>query len=221
MELLLRAFPILATVVVGAAHAIAWRSASTLGSWGAFAIAFGALAALAVLLLRREEVLGESLRLVPGDVSRGIAGAVVAVLAVVGLGLLAVRAQPLRSFDELRALIFVATRVPLEWQRALGLVGLAACSELIFRGAVSVALEGRLGSTKAPLAASALYVLAAVPSLRPSVVTATLVIGAVTGLLTSRLRRITPAIVAHAAFAWLAVEFVLPSLWQRLLVAPR
>jgi hypothetical protein len=218
MELLARAFPLLATIAVGAAHAFAWRGAALVGTWGPLCAAYAVLALLALMLLRREEVLGETLQLVPGDVSRGIAGAAVAVALLLGVGLLCVRFAPMRTFEELRALIFVATRVPLEWQRALALVALAASSELVFRGAVGVQLEGRYGSARAPWLASALYVLAAIPSLHPAVIAAAAVVGTVTAFLVSRFRRVTLAMVTHAAFAWLAVEFVLPSLWQKLLV---
>lgn len=222
MELLARFFPILATVAVGAAHAMAWRTTSTFGAWLTFAVAWGALFVLALLLMRREEILGESMQILPGDVSRGIGGAVVAVALLGGIGFLGVKLAPMKSFEELRTLIFVATRVPVEWKRALGIVAIAACEEIVFRGAVSVFLESRFGSTRAPWIASALYVVAAVPSLHPAVILAALVIGAVTAFLVSRFRRVTLAIVAHAAISWLAVEFLLPALWQKLLlpVAP-
>lgn len=218
MESLARFFPLLATVAVGAAHAVAWRTNATYGAWATFAIAWGVLVVLALLLMRREEVLSESMQLVPGDVSRGIGGAVVAVGLLLGIGFLGVKVAPMRAFDELRTLIFVATRIPVEWQRALAIVALAACEEIVFRGAVSVFLESRFGSVRAPWIASALYVLTAVPSLHPAIISAAVVIGAVTAFLVSRFRRVTPAIVAHAAFSWLAVEFVLPALWQKLLV---
>lgn len=220
MEAIARAFPYLATIVVGAAHAIAWRSQSTYGTWIALGAAWVALAALALLLLRREEMLGESMQLKPGDVSRGIGGAAVAVVFLFFLGMIAVKVAPMRAFEELRALIFVATRVPVEWKRALIIVALAACEEIVFRGAVSVFLEARVGSVRAPWIASGLYALAAVPSLHPGVIAAAVAIGAVTAFLVSRFRRVVVAIVAHAAFAWLAVEFVLPALWQKLLVPP-
>lgn len=218
MELLARVFPILATVIVGAVQAVAWRSGTLVGAWGSIAVAYGLLALLAVLLLRREEILGESMQIVPGDVSRGIGGAVVGVVLLIGVGLAGVKLSPARSFGELNAIIFVATRVPLEWQRALALIALAACTEVVFRGATSVILESRFGSARAPWIASALYVLTTVPSLHPAVISAAIVIGAVTAFLVSRFRRVTMAIIAHAAFAWLAVEFVVPALWQRLVM---
>lgn len=218
MELLVRVFPLLATVLVGAAHAVAWRSTATYGAWAIFAVTWTVLALLSLALLRREEVLADSMKLVPGDVSRGIGGAVVAVVLLLGVGFAGVKFSPMRSFEELRTLIFLATRVPVEWQRALALVALAACQEVVFRGAVSLFLETRFGSARAPWIASALYVLTAVPSLHPAVIAAAAVIGAVTAFLVSRFRRVTVAIIAHAAFAWLAVEFVLPALWQKLLV---
>jgi membrane protease YdiL (CAAX protease family) len=163
-------------------------------------------------------VLAEAMQLVPGDVSRGIGGAVVGVVLLIGIGFVGIKVSPMRSFDELRTLIFVATRIPVEWKRALALVAFAACEEIVFRGAVSAFLESRFGSARAPWIASALYVMTTIPSLHPAVISAAVVIGAVTAFLVSRFRRVTLAIVAHAAFAWLAVEFVLPALWQKLLV---
>jgi membrane protease YdiL (CAAX protease family) len=217
MERVARLFPFLATIVLGVAQAVAWRSSSGATTWLVLGVACAALLVMSLFLLRREELLAESFAVVPGDISRGIGGSAVAVMVTALCGFAAVRFAPTRAFEELRSLIFVATAVKVEWQRAFAIVALAACEEITFRGAVSAFLEERFGSARAPWVASGLYVLATVPSLRPSVILAAVVIGAVTAFLVARYRRLVIAIVAHAAFAWLAVEFVLPTLWQRLL----
>ena len=217
MDRAARLFPYLATLLVGAVHAIAWRAASPLTTWTVIAVTWVALLVVSLLLLRREEMLRETFLIVPGDISRGIGGAAVAVMLVSLAGFCAVRMTPTRTFDELRTLIFVATAVKVELYRALALVALATCEEVIFRGAVAVFLEERFGSERAPWAASGLYVLAAIPSMRPSVIIGAIAIGGVTAFFVGRYRRLLIAIVAHAAFAWLSVEFVLPTLWQNLL----
>lgn len=221
MERFVRVFPFLATMILGAAHAVAWRAPTAQGTWIPLAVALGALTVVALYLIRREEMLRELFSLIPGDVSRGIGGAAASVLLLAGLGWLGIRLAPQRAFDELRGLIFVATGVPVELHRALALVALAFSEEIVFRGAVTLFLEERFGSARAPWVASALYVMAMVPSLRPSVLIAATAISLTTAFLVARFRRVTPALVAHAAFTWLAVEFVLPNLWHYLMTHPR
>jgi len=222
MERFARFFPFLATMVVGVAHAMAWRAQTAQGSWIALAVAWAALTAIALYLIRREEMLRDLFQIVPGDVSRGIGGAALAVVVLAALGWLGIKLAPQRAFEELRGLIFVATGIAVEWKRALALIALAAGEEIVFRGAITLMLEERFGSKRAPWVASGLYVLATIPSLRPPVMLAAVVIGASTAFLVARYRRLTLAIVAHAAFAWLAVEFVLPNVWHYLLThSPR
>lgn len=217
MDRAARLFPYIATILVGLVHAIAWRAATPLTTWMIIATAWALLCVVSLLLLRREEMLRETFLIVPGDISRGIGGAAFGVMLVALVGFAAVRLTPTRTFEELRTLIFVATAVKVELYRALAIVALATCEEVIFRGAVAVFLEERFGSARAPWVASGLYVLAALPSLRPSVIIAAIAIGGVTAFFVGKYRRLLIAIVAHAAFAWLAVEFVLPTLWQNLL----
>lgn len=212
-----RAFPFLATLVIGVAQAIAWRASAPMTTWMVLAGAWAAMLIASLFLLRREELLAESFRVVPGDISRGIGGAAVAVMLIALAGFAGVRLMPTRIFDELRTLIYVATAVKVEWHRAVAIVGLAACEEIAFRGAVAAFLEERFGSARAPYAASALYVLSTVPSLRPSVILASIIVGGITAFLIARFQRLIIAIVAHAAFSWLAIEFVVPTLWQNLM----
>ena len=217
MERFARLFPFLATMVIGAANSIAWRAQTAGGSWATLAIAWAVVTAVALYLIKREEMLRETFELVPGDVSRGIGGAAAAVLLLAAIGYAGVRFAPQRAFDELRAVIFAATGIAVEWKRALALIAFAAGAEVVFRGAATLFLEERFGSNRAPWVASGLYVMATVPSLRPSVMIAAMAISVSTAFLVARFRRVTIAIVAHAAFAWLAVEFVLPNLWHYLL----
>ena len=217
MERFARFFPFFATMVVGLANAMAWRAQSAQSSWLALTVGWGVLTVMALYLIRREEMMRETFEIIPGDVSRGIGGAALAVILIALIGWLGIKLPPQRAYDELRSLIFVPTGVPVEWKRALAIIAFAAGEEIVFRGAITLILEERFGSTRAPWVASGLYVLTTVPSLRPPVMLAAMVIGAVTAFLVARYRRVTLAIVAHAAFAWLAVEFVLPNLWHYLL----
>ena len=65
MERFARVFPFLATMVIGAAHAMAWRAQTAQGTWLTLAIAWGALTVIALYLIRREEMHTELFTLVP------------------------------------------------------------------------------------------------------------------------------------------------------------
>lgn len=217
MERFATFFPFFATMIVGAANAVAFRQPQPGMTWMVLAVAWGLLAIAAMYLMRREEMVAESFTIVPGDISRGMGGAALAIVLLSGVAFVGIRVMPERAFGELRALIYVATAVPVEWKRALAIVAFAAAEELVFRGTVTLFLEPRFGSSRAPWVASGLYVLTTLPTLKPSMTVAALIIGGVTAFLVSRFRRLPIAIVAHGVFAWLAVEFVLPQVWQALL----
>ncbi len=215
MERLTRLLPIVATLLVGAANAIAFRGETASGPWITQAMVWAPLLALALLVLAREEMLKDTFALVPGDVSRGIAGAaLIVVVAYVG-GRLALKVAPLPILEELRTTLVIRNAISPEWKRALVVVAFAAAEEIVFRGAVTVTLEERFGSARAPWVASGLYVVAMIPTLRPSIIGAAIALGAVTAFVVARYRRPFIAIVAHAAFVWVVLEIVTPFLYAK------
>lgn len=216
MEAFARLFPFLATAIVGAAHAVAWRGTPQ-GAWLALGAAYGVLLLASLFLLRREELLEETFRLVPGDVSRGIGAAAFTLVLLVGASWVGVRMAPRLAFTELQTAIFTATAIASEWKRALAIVAFAAAEEIVFRGAVTAFLEERFGSVRAPWVASGMYVLATIPSLHPAMIGAAVLVSVTTAFVVSRWRRIVIAIVAHAVFSWLATEFVVAYFWQMLM----
>jgi membrane protease YdiL (CAAX protease family) len=211
-----RLLPFLATAALGAAQAFAWRAATPLSTWMILAAAVVPLAALSLLLLSREEVLADTFKVVPGDLSRGIGAAVAVILVLVGSGALCVRLAPQLATRELAAVLRVAVAVPVEWQRAAAVVAFAVLEEIVFRGAVTHALEERFGSARAPWVAGGFYVLATLPSLRAPLILAAVAISAVTAFVVVKWRRPSIAMVTHAAAMWVALEIVTPNLWQAL-----
>ena len=94
----------------------------------------------------------------------------------------------------------------------LGLVGMAICEEVVWRGLVVSILEEKVGSRRAWLYAVVLYALAHVPAAfalrdpnlgpNPLLPIATLACGLVWGFLNRKLGRLTPGIFAHGLFLW-------------------
>ncbi len=97
----------------------------------------------------------------------------------------------------------------------LGLVGMAICEEIVWRGLVVSLLEERVGSRRAWIYAPVLYALAHVPAafaMRDSVAgpspllpLAALGCGLVWGFLNRKLGRLTPGIFSHGLFLWCMV----------------
>jgi membrane protease YdiL (CAAX protease family) len=172
-------------------------------------------ALLGAVMLAREEALRETFEMKAGDVSRGIAGAaLIIVLAYLG-GIALLKVSPPFAARELGAVLQVRASVPAEWQRGLAVIVFVIAEELVFRAAVIHVLEEKTGSERAPWIAGALYTVAMIPSMRPILIAAAAAIGAVTAFLMVRFRRPVIAMVAHAAFTWVAMELILPILWQR------
>jgi membrane protease YdiL (CAAX protease family) len=216
MGALPRLLPIVATVAVGFAQALAWRSTSPGAVWLILGGALLPLLFVALLVLARDEALRDALRIVAGDLSRGIGGAFLAILVIAAIGFAFVRLASGIATTELSALLQVRAAIGREATRGALVIGFAFAEEMIFRGAVTHALEERFGSRRAPWVASALYVLATVPSLRPSVIGAAIVISAVSASVVATWRRPMIAVIAHAAFAWVSMELVTPILWAKL-----
>jgi membrane protease YdiL (CAAX protease family) len=99
--------------------------------------------------------------------------------------------------------------------RVTAIVIFAAVEEILWRGAVVHALEGRVGSRRAPWIASALFVVSILPSLHASLIAAAVILGGITAYLRMRLGRLSVPIVVHAVFTWITVEMILPTLWEK------
>ncbi|HQY62940.1 MAG: CPBP family intramembrane metalloprotease [Myxococcales bacterium] len=103
----------------------------------------------------------------------------------------------------------------------LGLVAIAACEEIVWRGLVVALLEERVGSRRAWLYSAVLYAVAHVPAAfalrdpaagpNPLLPIAALGCGLVWSFLGRRLGRLTPGIFAHGLFLWALV--VMFRLW--------
>jgi membrane protease YdiL (CAAX protease family) len=215
MEALRRLYPLLATVVLGGAHAFAWRASAPIVAWLVLGAAYALIAGLGVLMLAREEALKETFELLAGDVSRGIAGAALVILLAYGTGIAIMKVAPAFGTRELGALLQVRAAVQAEWMRAILVIAIVVAEELVFRAAVTHVFEEKFGSVRAPWIASALYVATTLPSMRPAVIAASIAVGAVTAFVVARFRRPVIAMVAHATFTWVAMELLLPLLWQR------
>jgi membrane protease YdiL (CAAX protease family) len=212
-------FALLATTLVGAAQALGMRPSVLLAApstaWLYVGGAYALLAVVALLYLRGEEAIGELLRYEAGDASRGLlaAGAGLVLLyavSVAGLALL-----PTLAVRDLESLVRAYLMgVPAKWMRFAALSGFAIAEELVWRGAVLRAIESKMGSARAPWIAGALYVIATIPTLRAPMIGAAVLIAVLTTVLVRRSGRVTPAIIAHLMFSWLALDWILPTLWN-------
>ena len=210
-----RLLPLLATLLIGAAQGLAMRASGSPAlpwAWAGAGYALCVVAALAYL--RGEDALKELLRFEGGDATRGLLAAAGALVIVYGASVAALALLPTFAARELLTVVRTAFGLAEKWQRLAAIVALAAAEEIVWRGAVLRALEARLGSARAPWVAGALYVASVVPTLKLPMIGAAAVLAVATTLLVRRTGRVTPAIVAHAMFTWLALEMILPALWN-------
>jgi membrane protease YdiL (CAAX protease family) len=135
---------------------------------------------------------------------------------IYGLALAGVAKLPTLVVKDLTPVIAVKGALPENWMRAGGVVAFAAIEEVVWRGAVTRAFEASQGSRRAPWIASLLFVVAVVPSMHPSLIVAAIALGVVAAFVFQRTGRLLPTIIAHAMFTWLAVELVLPVVWDRI-----
>jgi membrane protease YdiL (CAAX protease family) len=213
--MLARFFPAFATLLIGAALGLAMRaSGSPALPWLYAGVAYVICAALALVYLRSEEALTEQLQYKGGDATRGLLAAAGALVVVYGASVAALALLPTFATRELTTVVRTVVAVPEKWQRLCAIVVLAAAEEIVWRGAVLHALEARIGSARAPWVAGALYVASLVPTLRLPMIGAAAVLAVATTLVVRRTGRVTPAIIGHAMFTWLAIELILPALWN-------
>ena len=204
-------FPLAATLVIGACHFFAWAGASRgehTRVWLILAAGYAPLLGWAVISMKREELLVPAIKPQPGDLTKGILGCAAALMATYGISIVAVKLLPPVVARDLTGIVAVANTVSRE-TRAVAIVLFAVTEELVWRGAVSTALESRVGSRRAPWLASGFFVAALIPSMHPSLIVAGVAIGIVTALLVNRTGRLVPSMVAHAAYTWFVVEMLL------------
>jgi membrane protease YdiL (CAAX protease family) len=213
--MLARTFPLLATLLIGAALGFAMRaSGSAAAPWIYAGVGYALCAVLALVYLRGEDALKEQLEYRGGDATRGLLAAAGALVVVYGASVAALALLPTFATRELRSVVWAVVGLPEKWQRFCAIVALAAAEEIVWRGAVLRMLEARLGSARAPWLAGALYVLSVVPTLKTPMIGAAAVLAVATTLIVRRTGRVTPAIIGHAMFTWLALELILPALWS-------
>jgi membrane protease YdiL (CAAX protease family) len=208
--------PIVSLLAVGGAHAYAWRTEDGLHGWFALGAAYALAILISLAYLRREEALQPLMRPVSGDATQGIFGGALALGATYGVALLVLKLRPEAVRQDLIGIVRVAAAVKDPRVRAVAIVAFAVTEEVVWRGAVTRALEGRFGSARAPWIASLLFVLSVVPAMHFSLILAAVLLAAVSAVLVRRTGRVVPACVAHAAFTWFLVELVLGALVQRL-----
>ena len=210
-----RLLPFAATGLVSLSHALAWRNALGQSAWLWLGLAYAPLVVWSLAILRRDDVLGELLRPVPGDLTKGILVAGLCLAALYGIAVLGIKLAPATCGRDLLGIVRVAASVST-MTRGVGIVVFSLVEELVWRGAVRHTLEDRVGSARAPYLASGLFFLAMIPSLHPSLIVAAAILGAATAFVVARFRRLTIAAIVHAFFTWITVEMILPTLWQRI-----
>lgn len=185
-----------------------------------FGVPHAALAAYALHSLRRDGVLAARLTPKFGDISLGV---IVGLLLL--LGSWAARAVLVPSGTERTLWLFMLYAKlgdPDTIQRSViltvSLILITLMEELVWRGLVLERLNDRLGTRVGWLAAAGLYALASVPTIyllripnvgwNPLLTFAAFGCGMVWTFLTSRLGRMAPSCISHAAFSYFsAVQF--------------
>ena len=210
-----RALPIVAALVTGLCGFMGFRAIGA-STWWWLVGGNAVLGVAALAYLKREEILVDTVKLEPGDISRGIGAAAVGIALAIGAGSLGLTFLPLRTGEEVLQLLQIRKAVTPEAKRAALVIGAAFAEEIVWRGAVTQALAPRFGSKRAPWIASLIGVLALAPTMRPAVILGGVAVSAMGAALVQRQQgRIAPAMVAHAVFTWVVSEMVVLHLWQK------
>lgn len=219
----MRAVPALVFLVVATAVVVALRLPTDIGDnarwlpgWARLLPPYAVLAALSAWRLARRAQLRALLRFRPGDPSLGIGiGLALLLLAwLLSRALLPPDSAPhawmVRVF-----LLAGDTSTPA----AVGcLLALTLCDELTWRGLVQAELDERFGARRGWIVCAALYAAAHAPTLvtlrddiagpNPLLLLLALGAGLCWGFLRARSGRLVPAILSHAAFAYLATQYL-------------
>lgn len=203
-------------LVVGAAVAYTLPlEAEGVGAWLGLALIHAALAGIGVYRLQRQGRLTALVRVRPGDLSIGIA---LALVLAISSWALARWLMPVASVE--RAwLLRVALMLGRSSSSAvtLCLIALALCEELVWRGWVQTELGLRFGARGWMLSAL-LYAVAHAATLvtlrdgvagpNPLIFLGALGCGLCWAFLRERSGRLFPGVVSHAAFSYLATQYL-------------
>jgi membrane protease YdiL (CAAX protease family) len=202
-------------LVVGAAVAYALQPPLGVEAWLGLALLHAALAGIGMYRLQRRARLSALVRVRPGDLSIGIG---LALVLAVSAWALARWLMPVASVE--RAwLLRIALVLGQSSSSAVTicLVALALCEELVWRGWVQTELELRFGARGWMLSAL-LYAVAHAATLvtlrddlagpNPLLFLGALGCGLCWSFLRERTGRLFPGIVSHAAFSYLATQYL-------------
>jgi membrane protease YdiL (CAAX protease family) len=215
----------LVVAVVTAAYVAAFRI--EVSGTTAFFLWFGlphvALSAYALYALKRDGTLAARLKPRFGDLSLGVVVGLLLLLASFGVRALLVPSGTQRTLW--LYMLYAKLGDPEALQRSVvltvSLILITLMEELCWRGLVLDRLNERLGTRFGWLAAAALYALSSVPTLyllrvpnvgwNPLLTFAAFGCGMVWTFLTSRVGRLAPAAISHAAFSYFsALQFRFP-----------
>jgi membrane protease YdiL (CAAX protease family) len=210
---------LLVMLVVGAGAAYSLRLPSSLELlplWMGLAIPYVALVLLSVWQLRRRGLLAPLFRFRPGDPSIGVGlGVLLLIGSWLGAKLLIPPQSPIHAWV---MQVFLLVGDASNWFTVACLVLLAACEEIVWRGLVQSLLAEKLGPRRGWIAASVLYALAHAPTLvtlrdpvvgyNPLIVLLALGCGLCWAFLRERTGRLLPGFFSHAAFTYLATQFL-------------
>lgn len=207
-------------LVVGASIAYALRlplavEGEGVGAWLGLALIHVVLAGIGIYRLQRQARLSALVRVRPGDLSIGIT---LALLLAISSWALARWLLPVGSVERAWLLrIALLLREASSSTLTIGLVALAVCEELVWRGWVQTELELRLGARGWMLSAMSYAVAHAatlvtlrdsVAGLNPLLFLGALGCGLCWAFLRERTGRLFPGLVSHAAFTYLATQYV-------------
>jgi membrane protease YdiL (CAAX protease family) len=209
---------LLAVLVVGAAVAYVLRlppAVEGIGVWLGLAVPYAVLAGLGMYRLQRQARLSALMRVRPGDLSIGIA---LALALAISSWALARWLMPVSSVER-GWLLRVGLVLGGSSSSAVTacLVAIALCDEVVWRGWVQTELGLRLGA-RAWMLAALLYAVAHAATLltlrdgaagpNPLVFLAALGCGLCWAFLRERSGRLFPGLVSHAAFTYLATQYL-------------
>ena len=205
---------VVAVVTTAVSYALRSSEAGRWGMWLGIGLPYFALAVLALVRLRRKQLVKSLLSFRPGDPSLGI------LLGVVLLGAAWLFTRVLLPAGAVERAwlfrVFLLVGDPPHVGVTLTLVAVVCCEELVWRGWVQSELREKIGARRAWVAGAGLYAVAHLPTLltlqdpaagkNPLVFLAALGGGLCWGFLAERTGRLMPGLFAHAVFSYLATQ---------------
>jgi membrane protease YdiL (CAAX protease family) len=210
---------LVAVLVVGVSVAFVLRLPSPwsgVATWLGLALPYAGLALLAGLRLWKKGLARPLFRFRPGDPSLGFALGVLMLLSAWALSKLLL---PLESVGHAWLLrLFLLAGDASSSAVLCCLLAIAVCDEIVWRGWIQTELSLRLGVRRGWVATAVLYAAAHLPTLRtlgdplagpnPLIVLTALGCGLCWGFLRERTGRIVPGLFSHAAFVFLASQYL-------------